>query len=111
MLIPSMTIEQTLLQEIEDSQRWFNLQQDESTYKKDLAKRIELINWVLENMKNPGIQICDLIESKMNEIIDKNKINQMDSAIEADPLHRDLRILDWILYQVCCNEIKKFEGL
>jgi hypothetical protein len=38
-----------------------------------LAKRIELINWVLENMKNPDIQICDLIESKMNEII--NKIN------------------------------------
>jgi hypothetical protein len=71
MLIPSMTIEQTLLQEIEDSQRWFNLQQDESTYKKDLAKRIELINWVLENMKNPDIHICDLIESKMNEIIDR----------------------------------------
>ena len=60
-------------------------------------------------MKNPDIQICDLIESKMNEIIDT--VNKMDSAIEADPLHRDLRILDWILYQVCCNEIKKFEGL
>ena len=56
-------------------------------------------------MKNSDIQICDLIESKMNEIIDT--VNKMDSAIEADPLHRDLRILDWILYQVCCNEIKK----
>ncbi len=33
----------------------------------------------------------------MNEIIDK--INQMDSAIETDPLHSELRILDWILYQ------------
>ena len=104
-----MGIEQTLLQEIEESKRWLNLEKDESTYKRDLAKRIELINWVLENMKNPGIQICDLIESKMNEIIDK--VNKMDSTIEADPLHRDLRILDWILYQVCCNEIKKFEGL
>jgi hypothetical protein len=31
----------------------------------------------------------------------------MDSTIEADPLHRELRILDWILYQVCSNEIKK----
>ena len=60
-------------------------------------------------MKNPDIQICNLIESKMNEIIDT--VNKMDSAIEADPLHRDLRILDWILYQVCCNEIKKVEGL
>ena len=105
MLIPSMTIEQTLLQEIEDSQRWFNLQQDESTYKKDLAKRIELINCLLENMKNPDIHICDLIESKMNEIIDR--VNKIDDAIEADPLHSELRILDRILYVVCSNEIKK----
>lgn len=104
-----MSIEQTLLQEIEESTRWFNLEKDESTYKRELAKRIELINWILENMKNPDIQVCELIESKMNEIIDA--VNKMDSAIEADPLHRDLRILDWILYQVCCIEIKKFEGL
>jgi hypothetical protein len=96
-----MTIEQTLLKEIEESRRWLNLEKDESTYKRDLAKRIELINWVLENMKKPDIQICALIESKMNEIIDK--INKMDSAIQADPLHRELRILDWILYQVCIN--------
>jgi hypothetical protein len=57
------------------NQRWLNLEKDESTYKRDLTKRIELINWVLENMKNPDIQICDLIESKMNEIILKNKSN------------------------------------
>ena len=104
-----MTIEQTLLQEIEESQRWLNLEKDESTYKRDVAKRIELINWVLEKMKNPDIQICDIIESRMNEIT--LKINEVDSAIEADPLHSELRILDWILYQVCSNEIKKFEGL
>ena len=60
-------------------------------------------------MKNPDIFICETIESKMNEIIDK--INQMDSAIEADPLHSELRILDWILYQVCSNDIKKFEKI
>jgi hypothetical protein len=53
-------------------------------------------------MKNPDIQICSLIESKMNVII--HKINQMDDAIEADPLHRELRISDWILYQVCLNQ-------
>jgi hypothetical protein len=54
-------------------------------------------------MKNPDIFICEIIESKMNEIIDK--INQTDSIIEADPLHNELRILDWILYLVCSNEI------
>jgi nicotinic acid mononucleotide adenylyltransferase len=104
-----MTIEQALLQEIEESQRWFNLEKDESTYKRDDAKRIELINWVLENMKNPEINICELIESKMNQIIDT--VNKMDSVIEADSLHRDLRILDWIFYKVCSNEIKKFERI
>ena len=36
---------------------------------------------VLENMKNPEINICELIESKMNEIIDT--INKMGPAIEA----------------------------
>ena len=70
---------------------------------------MELINWILEKMKNPDIFICETIESKMNEIIDK--INETDSAIEADPLHSELRILDWILYQVCSNDIKKFEKI
>jgi ACT domain-containing protein len=51
------------------------------------------------------IKICELIESKLNEIIDT--VNKMDSAIEADPLHTELRILDWILYQICSNEIKR----
>jgi len=35
-------------------------------------------------------------------------VNLTDSAIEADKLHSELRILDWIFYQVCSNEIKKF---
>jgi hypothetical protein len=58
-------------------------------------------------MKNPNIQISNLIESKMNEIIDT--VNKMDSAIEADLLHSELKLLDWILYQIYSNEIKKFE--
>jgi hypothetical protein len=41
----------------------------------------------------------------MREILDK--VNKIDDSVEADPLHRDLRILDWILYRVCSNEIKK----
>jgi hypothetical protein len=86
-LIQSKTIKQTLLQEIEESKRWLNLEKDESTYKRD-AKRIGLINLVLENMKNPDIRVCDLIESKMNEIIDT--LNKMDSAIEINPLNSEL---------------------
>jgi nicotinic acid mononucleotide adenylyltransferase len=100
-----MTVEQILQKEIEESRTWLDRENEESTYKRDLAKRIELLNWVLENMKNPEINICELIESKMNEIIDT--VNKMDSAIEADPMHSELRILDWILYQVCSNEIKR----
>jgi hypothetical protein len=102
-----MSVQQALQNEIEDSKRWLDRETDESTYKRDLQKRIELINWVLEAMKNPDISTYKIIESKMYEILDK--INQMDSAIEADPLHSELRILDWILYQVCSNEIKKSE--
>jgi hypothetical protein len=56
-------------------------------------------------MKNPDIFICEIIESKMYEILDK--INEMNSANEADPLHSELRILVWIFYQVCSNEIKR----
>jgi hypothetical protein len=50
-------------------------------------------------MKNPNIEICNFIENKMNEIIEI--VNQPYSIIEADKLHSELRILDWILYQVC----------
>ena len=100
-----MTVEQILQKEIEESRTWLDRQNEESTYKRDLQKRIELLNWVLENMKNSNVQICALIESKMNVII--NKINQIDDAIKADPFHSELRILDWILYKVCSNEIKR----
>ena len=58
-------------------------------------------------MKNPGL--CQIIETKMNEIIDK--INKTHDLLEADPLDSELRILDWILYKVCSNEIKRFERL
>lgn len=56
-------------------------------------------------MKNPNVSISVLIESKINEIIDI--INQTDSILEADKLHSELRILEWILYRVCSNEIKR----
>jgi hypothetical protein len=64
-----MTLEQILQKEIEESRTWLDREKEETTYKRDLQKRIELLNWTLENMKNPNIYICALIESKMNEII------------------------------------------
>ena len=100
-----MSVQQTLLKEIEDSQKWLDVQKEENTYRRDLRKRIELINWVLEEMKKPDIFICEVIETRMNEIIDK--INEKDSIIEADLLDSEVRILDWILYIVCSNEIKR----
>jgi hypothetical protein len=51
---------------------WFGFREIvESTYKRDLIKRIELINGVLQNRKNPDVEICSLIESRMNETIEE----------------------------------------
>ena len=94
-----MGIEQILQYEIQESQRALDGPNDDTIYRRDHSKRIEVINWVLENMKNPDIQICAVIESKMNEIIDE--INKKHSIIEQDPLDSELRILDWVFYQVC----------
>jgi hypothetical protein len=60
-------------------------------------------------MKNPDVPICDNIESRMSDIM--MAINKTYSIFEADKLHSKLRILDWILNQVCSNEIKKIEGM
>jgi hypothetical protein len=99
-----MTVDQILQQEIKDSEIWLSRTQD-STYKRDLKKRIELINWVLQNMKNPNVEICSLIEFRMNETI--QEIKKKDSIFESDILDSELRILDWIFYQVCVNQIKR----
>lgn len=99
-----MTVDQILQQEIKDSELWLSREKEESTYKRDLKKRIELINWVLENMKNHDVKICGLIESKMNEII--LTINKTYSIFDADKLHSELRILEWIFYQVCKDQQK-----
>jgi hypothetical protein len=59
-----MTVEQTLQKEIDESKRRLDLVTEDSIYKRDLQKRIELINWVLENIKNPNIYICALLNPK-----------------------------------------------
>ena len=105
MLINSMSIEQIMQDEIQESKRWIDTA--EGVYKRDLITRIELINWVLDNMKKPDLRICDIMESKMHETI--LKMNQTHDIFQADVLHSELRILDWIFYQVCSNEIKRLE--
>jgi hypothetical protein len=102
-----MTIEQTLLAEIDESNKQLDREQEESVYKRNLKKRIELLNWILENMKNPDIEICSLIESRMNETI--QEIKKKDSIFESDILDSELRILDWIFYQVCKDQQKNWE--
>lgn len=97
-----MSLNQKLQKEIEESQLWLCREDEESTYKRDLKRRIELINWVLDSMKNHDDQICNRIESKMQEII--LTINQTHSIIESDKLHSELRILNWILYEVCSDK-------
>ena len=103
-----MSVDQILQQEIKDSELWLSRTQEESTYKRDLKKRIELINWVLENMKNSEVEICSLLESRMNETI--QEINKTDSIFNADKLHSELRILDWIFYQVCMSQQPSIKG-
>lgn len=97
-----MIIEQTLQKEIDESKKWLDREQDDSTYKRDLKKRIELLNWVLESMRNPDIQICNQIESSMSKVV--LAINQTHSILESDKLHSELTILDWIFYQVYIDE-------
>ncbi len=72
LLIDRMSIQQILLNEIKESNRWVDTAED--VYKRDLIARIELINCVLENMKKPDLRTCDVMESKMHETI--LKINQ-----------------------------------
>jgi hypothetical protein len=66
-----MSVERILQNDINDSERWID--KADGVYKRELAKRIELINWVLENMKNPDNNICKIIEFKMDEILIKKK--------------------------------------
>lgn len=95
-------------QEIEESKRWLNLEKEDNTYKRDLAKRIELIDRILENMKNPDTKTGEFMESKMNVVV--LKINQTHDIFEANKLNSELRIVDWIPYQVCSNNEAVIHG-
>ena len=64
-----MSIERRLQREIKDSKIRYSRENDDSPYKRYLMKRIDLINRVLENRKDPDTKICDIGESKMKETI------------------------------------------
>ncbi|MDW0156097.1 MAG: hypothetical protein QOK83_06985 [Nitrososphaeraceae archaeon] len=51
--------------------------------------------------ENPEVEICSLIEYRVNETI--QEIKKKDSIFESDILDSELRILDWIFYQICVN--------
>ncbi|MFN2434871.1 MAG: hypothetical protein ABR515_05815 [Nitrososphaeraceae archaeon] len=89
-----MTLEQTLQNEIEESKELLYRPIDNTIYRHDLAKRIEFVSWVVDSMKDPSNQVCNLIESRMNEIT--LKIIQIRTIFEADKLYRELNILEWI---------------
>lgn len=91
-----MKLEHILEKDLEESKLWLCREHEESTYKGELTARIELLSWVLRNMKNPEIQTRNILECRMKEII--LKINQTHSIIQSDKLHSELRILNWILY-------------
>ena len=95
----NMNIGQILEKDLEESKLWLSREREESTYKRDLIKRIELLSWAIKNMKNSETQICDILESRMKETI--LKINQTHSMIQSDKLHSELRIMNWMLYQIC----------
>ena len=84
--------------EAEESKTRYIGENDDS-YKQYSTKRINLINRVLENIRNSDTKICDLVESKMKETI--ISIIRTYSISEADRLHSELRILDWIFFKVC----------
>jgi hypothetical protein len=60
-------------------------------------------------MKNPEINICELMDSKMNDLI--LEINQTHGIFEADKLHSELGIMDWLFYQVCKDQQKKLAAI
>ena len=49
-------------------------------------------------MKNPSVEICSLIESRMSETI--QEINKTHSIFDSDKLHSELRILDSKQYAI-----------
>ena len=57
-------------------------------------------------MKNRNVEICSLVEYRKNETI--QEIKKKDSIFASDILDSELRILDWIFYQVRKDQQKNW---
>ena len=99
-----MKIEQILEKDLEESKLSLSREREESTYKRDLIKRIELLSWSIRNMKKSNSQICDILELRMKKTI--LKINQTHSMIQSDKLHSELRVMNLMLYQIAINKTR-----
>ena len=104
-----MALEQTLQDEIETSRKYLERPIDSTIYRRGLAKRIEVVSWVADCMKDPNNQVCNLIESRRNEVA--LKIKQTSTIFEADKLYSELNILEWISYVVCKAESDRLSAI
>jgi DNA-binding NtrC family response regulator len=81
----------------------------------ELVKKIKDLNPLSRTILMTAFEIDDNLfqEYSKKEIINAfvQKPIRLDDLFVVDPLHSELKLLDWILYQVCKNEIKKFERL
>jgi hypothetical protein len=77
--------------------------QNQTKISNEILKKIKLIDWVLQNLKNPNVEIYSLIESKIIDTIEE--IKKKASILEFDILDSELRILDWIFYRVCKDQL------
>jgi hypothetical protein len=76
-----MNLSQKLQKEIEESKLWLCRENEESTYTRELKRRIELINWVLDSVRNHDNQICNQIEPKMQKNHTNNKPDSFNNRI------------------------------
>lgn len=76
-----MNLSQKLQKEIEESKLCLCRENEESTYTRDLKRRIELINWVLDSVRNHDNQICNQIESKNAKNHTNNKPDSFNNRV------------------------------
>jgi hypothetical protein len=80
-----MGIEQTLQNKIEESKRWLEIEKDDSTYKRDVVKRIELINWVLEKVAEVQKYISPYYDASRH-VIEKSIKDKNDKQKESESI-------------------------
>ena len=83
------------------------LVQKKNLHTNEIYKKYRINQLSSSKHEKSYVEICSLIEYRMNETI--QEIKKKDSIFESDILDSELRILDWILYQVCKDQQKNWE--